>query len=79
MNMLEAIEQQARAKDAEIERLHEIMRQDTAERNGYLDEIERLQRACVGAIRFLGLVKDPGAHQAEVLLRAALAGKGEKK
>ena len=36
-------------------------------------EIERLQRACVGAIRHLGLVKDPSAHQAEVLLRAALA------
>ena len=41
-------------------------------------EIERLQRACVGAIRFLGLVKNPDAHRAEVLLRAVLAGKEEK-
>ena len=61
-----------RKRDAEIERLKAV-----ANRGGHLAvanaEIERLQRACVGAIRHLGLVKDPSAHQAEVLLRAALA------
>ena len=30
-------------KDVEIEKLYEIMRQDTADRNGYLDEIETLR------------------------------------
>ena len=39
---------------------------------------ERLQRACVGAIRFLGLVKHPDAHRAEVLLRDALNSEEKK-
>ena len=64
-----------RKRDAEIERLNyrlSTLEEDRLERDA---KIERLQRACVGAIRHLGLVKDPSAHQAEVLLRAALAGK----
>ena len=71
----DTIEAVMRERDAEIESLNKSL---LVHMEGYLDaqaEIERLQRACVGAIRFLGLVKNPDAHRAEALLRAALAGK----